>query len=137
MQRSLLFTLLAALAPFPALAGMYDQPYALFESGAKSQTRKEATVGISRIDGKSPRNPRKSDPVEPGRHVLDVSFSSARGLTADNIKKLEVDAKPCMRYFISARYESPTGPDWEPVVSHQEPIGECRSKFKLPPPAAK
>jgi hypothetical protein len=133
MKRSLLIAMLAAGVSSTAFAGLYDQPYALFETGAKSATRKEATVGISRIDGKNPRNPRKSDPVAPGKHVLDVSFSSARGLTTDNIKKLEVDAKPCMRYFINARYESPTGPDWEPIVSHSEPIGECRNKFKLPP----
>lgn len=133
MKRNLLLALIAAAASLPAFAGPYDQPYAILETGKKSETRKEAPASISRIDGKSVRNPRKSDPLAPGKHTIDVSFSSARGLTADNIKTLEVDAKPCMRYFINARYESPTGPKWEPVVSAGQPIGECRSKFKLDP----
>ena len=131
MKRNLLLALIAAAVSLPAFAGPYDQPYAIFETGRKSETRKEAPASISKIDGKSTRNSRKSDPVEPGKHMLDVSFSSSRGLSADTIKPLEVDAKPCMRYFINARYVSPTGPTWDPIVSGSEPISECRAKFKM------
>jgi hypothetical protein len=112
----------------PAHAGMYDQPYGVVEVGDASAMRKEARLALSRIDGKSVRSPRKSDPIPPGKHTIRVSFSSARGLTSENLKDIEIDVEPCMRYRLVAKYESPTGPDWEPVV-YAEPIGECRKKF--------
>jgi hypothetical protein len=97
--------------------------------GQKSETRKEAPAAISQIDGQSPRNPRKSDPIPPGKHTIQVSFSSARAVIADNLKPLELDLAPCTRYYLVAKYRSPTGPEWEPAISYSEPIGECRKKF--------
>ena len=112
-----------------ASAGMYDQPYAIVESGDASDVRKEARVAISKVDGKTTRNPRKSDPVSPGKHNITLSFDSARGLFRPTSLDVEIDLEACTRYRIVANYEVKTGGDWKPKV-YTEQIGECRKKFK-------
>lgn len=112
-----------------ASAGMYDQPYAIVESGDASDVRKEARVAISKVDGKSTRNPRKSDPVSPGKHTITLNFDSARGLFRPTSLDVEIDLEACTRYRIVANYEVKTGGDWKPKV-YTEQIGECRKKFK-------
>ena len=122
----------AALSTFlvpVTFAGMYDQPYAIVESGDASDLRKEARIAISRIDGKSPRNPRKSDPLAPGKHTIAVHFESARGVFRPTLLDVEMDLEACTRYRIVAQYEVKTGGDWKPKV-YAEPIGECHKKFK-------
>lgn len=123
---------LAAAAAFlssPVWAGPYDQPYGIIESGDRSQTRNQEPVAISKIDGTSTRNPRRPDPVAPGRRSVEVSFSSARAVVADQLQTIEIDVKPCKRYRIAAHYQTVTGGKWEPVVQTVEDIGECRQKF--------
>ena len=119
---------LAALAATAAWAGAYDQPYALVERGDASEVRKEAAVAITKIDGASTRNPRKSDPVAPGKHQVTLHFESARGAFRPEYRVVEMDLEGCTRYRIVAAYESKMGPDWSPKV-YAEPIGECRRKF--------
>ena len=120
--------LLAFVSSGAVAAGMYDKPWAIVERGDNSDVRKEATLGLRQIDGKSPRNPRRSDPLEPGKHVISVHFESARGVFAPQYQDIELDLAPCTRYRIVAQYEARTGPDWKPKV-YSEPIGECRTKF--------
>lgn len=117
-----------ALLAGSAFAGPYDQPYALVESGDASETRKEARATISKIDGKSPSNPRRSDPIPPGKHVVTLHFESARGMFRPEYQDLEIDMAPCTRYRVVANYVSKTGGDWKPK-SYAEPIGECKKKF--------
>ena len=119
------------LAASTALAqGMYSKPYAVVERGYNSETRNEATLGISKIDGKTPQSPRRSDPLPPGKNVIRVHFESARGPFRPEFQDVELDMQPCMLYRIVANYEMRTGPDWKPKV-YSEPIGECKRKFKL------
>ncbi|MDH4182153.1 MAG: hypothetical protein OEV46_09080 [Betaproteobacteria bacterium] len=117
-----------ALLAGAAIAGPYDQPYALVESGDARETRKEAPATINRIDGASPRNPRRSDPLPPGKHLVSVHFESARGMFRPEYQDIEIDMAPCTRYRLVANYVSRTGGDWKPKV-YNEPIGECRKKF--------
>jgi hypothetical protein len=112
-----------------ASAGPYDQAYGLIESGDRSPNRKQEPVAISRIDGKSPRDPRRPDPVAPGKRSVQVSFSSARGVVADDLQTIEIDVQPCQRYRIVAAYETATTGKWKPVVQAVEVIGECKRKF--------
>ena len=119
---------IAAMAAGVALAGDYDQPYSLVESGDASELRKEAPAAVGKIDGKSTRNARKSDPIAPGKHVINVSFSSGRGVFSPSSQDVSVDMEPCVRYRVVAVYEVKTGPDWTPKL-YPEPIGECRRKF--------
>ena len=114
-----------------ALAGPYDQAYAIVESGDNSQVRKESRLSITKVDGKSTRNARRSDPIEPGKHQVTVHFESARGLAGDQDRELQMELEACTRYRIVANYETVTGPKWEPKI-YPEPIVECVRKFKIP-----
>ena len=129
MNKLLFATVLATLALPAAFAGMYDQPYAIVESGDASEVRKEARLAISKVDGKSTRNPRKSDPIPPGKHKITLNFESARGIFRPASLDVEIDLEACTRYRIVATYENKTGGDWKPKV-YSEPIGECVKKFK-------
>ena len=129
MNKLLFATVLATLALPAALSGMYDQPYAIVESGDASELRKEARLAISKVDGKSTRTTRKSDPIAPGKHRITLNFESARGVFRPVSQDVEIDLEACTRYRIVATYENKTGGDWKPKV-HSEPIGECVKKFK-------
>jgi len=125
------------LLPGPGMAAPYDKPYGLIESGDRSQTRKEETVAISRIDGESTRNPRRPDPVAPGKHSVEISFTSARTTVGDDLKTIEIDVQPCKRYRVAARYHTTASGKWDPVVQSVEDIGECKKKFMQGQPAKK
>ena len=128
---------LAGLVPGLAAAGPYDQPYGAIESGDRSQTRKHETVAISRIDGKSTNNPRRPDPVAPGKHAVEISFTSARAVVGDDLKTIEIDVQPCKRYRVVAQYHTSASGKWDPVVQSVEDIGECKKKFTQGQPAGK
>jgi len=55
------------------------RPYALVERGDASETRKEARVVVTMVDGKSTRDPRITDPLAPVKHVITLHFDYARG----------------------------------------------------------
>lgn len=127
-------TLLAAVAATfaaTAFAGPYDQPYAIVESGSKSEVRKEVPAAITKVDGVSTKNPRKSDPIPPGPHKVTVAFESAKGQVGERERVLDMTLEPCTRYRVVAKVENATRPEWEPKV-YPEPIGECKKKFDKP-----
>lgn len=114
----------------PAFAApAFAQGYVIIERGPSSETRKEAAVGITSIDGKSLRDPRRSDPLPPGRHVVRVHFESARGVFHPPFQEVEVDLPPCTLAQVVAGYESRTGGAWKPRV-RTEPLGECLAKVR-------
>jgi hypothetical protein len=137
LKKKMLLAVVAVLAPGFVAAGPYDQPYGLIESGARSQTRKEEPVAISRIDGESTRNPRRPDPVAPGKRTVEVSFTSARVVVGDDLKTIEIDVQPCKRYYVVARYHTSASGKWDPVITSTEDIGECKKKFMQGQPAKK
>jgi len=138
MKKTLvLLAMAAAFLPGIAAAGAYDQPYGLIESGDRSQTRNQETVAISRIDGASTRNPRRPDPVAPGRHAVEISFTSARVVVGDTLKTIEIDVQPCKRYRVVAQYHTSASGKWDPVIASAEDIGECKKKFMPGQPATK
>ena len=113
----------------------YAEPYAFVEPGVASTTRKEAPAFIHTVDGQQPLSSRYSIPVPPGKHVLEVYFSSGSvaGSPEKHRKAVELQAAPCTRYRVVARYVSLVNPtDWEPVV-YSELIGECAAKFSTKP----
>ena len=67
----------------------------------------------AKVDGKSTRNPRKSDPIAPGKHSITLHFDSARGNFRPVSLDVEIDLQACTRYRIVANYEVKTGGDWE------------------------
>ena len=128
MKRSLMAAAAAALAT-GAFAGMYDQPYAIVETGDRSDVREEFPAAITRIDGKSTRNPRRSDPIEPGKRIVTVRFETSRvsQSPAEVARDVEMELEGCTRYRVVARRTG--GTNWEPKV-YSEPITECVRKFK-------
>lgn len=128
MRRQILLAAVC-MAACGAFAGMYDQPYALVEPADRSQVREEFPPAITQIDGKSTRNPRKSDPIEPGKHRVTVRFETGRVTQgpAETTRELELDLEGCTRYRIAARRVDSV--NWEPKV-YSEPIAECVKKFK-------
>jgi hypothetical protein len=123
-----LFLAPVLLVAATAFAGMYDQPYALIERGDASETRKEARVAVTKVDGKSTRDPRMTDPLAPGKHVITLHFETARGDFRPEHLDLEMNLDACTRYRVVASYENKIGPDWKPKV-YAEPIPECTRKF--------
>jgi len=118
----------AFLLATAAFAGMYDRPYALVERGDASETRKEARVVVTMVDGKSTRDPRITDPLAPVKHVITLHFDTARGAFRPEQIDLQVDLDACTRYRIVAVYENKMRPDWKPKA-YAKPIPECTTKF--------
>jgi hypothetical protein len=114
-----------------AAASPYDKPWAVVETGDRSETRQEFPVAITQVDGASTRNPRESHALEPGKHSVRVRFETARvqQSEAEKSRDLDLAMEPCMRYRVTARRTQPTGTEWEPKV-YTEKIGECARKFK-------
>jgi hypothetical protein len=127
MKKALLPAILLAAA-LPASAGPYDQAWSTVESGDNSEVRKESRVAISKIDDQSPKNPRRGDPLPPGKHKVRISWDTGRGVVTDNFRELDMDLEPCVRYRIVAAYTNKTSPEWKPTV-YTEPIPECKKKF--------
>ena len=119
---------LCALGAWGAFGEQYDRPYALIEPADRSPTREEFPPAITQIDGESTRNPRKPDPVAPGKHRVTVRFETARATQApqDATRDLDMELQPCTRYRIAARRVGAAR--WEPRV-YSEAIAECQSKF--------
>ncbi len=117
-----------ALTAGAALAGPYDQPWSIVERGDQSETKKDAIVSVTKIDGKSTRSTRIPDPLTPGKHVVTLSYETAHTIITDRYRDLPMDLEPCIRYRVVARYTSKMDPKWEPVV-YPEPISECVNKF--------
>lgn len=124
-----IFALLAGLAAFPALGGTYGFPYGIIESGWRSDVRKELPALVNAVDGVSPRNPRYSDPVAPGRHRIQVVFASDRLPSSKAFRWIDLEIEPCTRYRVVAKYQTQVSlGTWEPRV-YAEPIGECEARF--------
>jgi hypothetical protein len=116
------------MAAMPAGAGPYDVPYALVESGWRSEVRKELPVSIHSVDGESTLQRRRSSPIAPGKHQIDVLLPVQVGPHAKQHRIVEIDAAACVRYRIVARYDNLTHIEWTPVI-YAEPVGECEKKF--------
>jgi hypothetical protein len=122
------------LAPWALMAacttpGTYAEPYALVESGSRSPVRKELPATVNAVDGQTTFIPRRYPTLlKPGKHVIDVYFSTDVGPPSKQYRTIELDAAACTRYRIVARYIDLTHVEWTPVI-YPEPIGECNARF--------
>jgi hypothetical protein len=119
----------AAMLATAVLAGPYDKPYAIVEAGDANAVREEFVPAITKVDGVSTRNTRRTDPVEPGKHRVTVRYETARVSQSQKevAREVEMDLEPCTLYRVVARRTG--GTEWEPKV-YSEAIGECARKFK-------
>jgi hypothetical protein len=127
---------LAAIALLQACAsgGMYDQPYALIQPDQRSATQDTRAAFVLAIDGAN-RGITDNDPVPPGVRTVKVSVPGERAMAQSIYKTIEIDAKACTRYYLSAKEGVRGSGDWTPFVSFTEPIGECQKKFASTPSA--
>jgi hypothetical protein len=126
----------ALLAASAALLGgcaggnMYSQPYAQFVPERRSATEDTRPALVMRIDDHMV-DATRDDPVPPGVHQVEVSVPGPPGMSDPKRDTLTVDAKPCTRYYFSAKRATRTDTDWHGFVSASEPIGECVKKFAM------
>jgi len=129
MKRILAASLLAAA---PAFAGVYDQPYSIITIDRnKSSDPDVIPVIVNRVDEVSTLTTDNRAVVAPGRHKVTLDVPPRKGFHQATQNVIEVETKPCVRYNMAARLENRTGQQWAPIVRSEEPIGECRTKFKL------
>ena len=119
----------ALISGFATAAGLYSEPYALFEPESLKITEDRARALVMSIDGKT-RSVNQNLPVAPGKRTVVVSVPGRRGMSDPGRTTLEVDAKPCTRYYFAAKRSSRTASDWEGYLSGSDPIAECVKKFK-------
>lgn len=128
MKHSL--SIVAALLAMNAIAGPYDQPYALVVSekiiSADSHIRRPI---INRVDDESIGS--YPAVVAPGRHTIVLDLPPRKGFNTATQEKIELDLKPCTRYVMAARLETLTGQRWKPVVYKEEPLADCKKKFNI------
>jgi hypothetical protein len=128
MNRLLLAPLFLATA---ALAGPYDQPYAIITvDPAKSADPNLRRVIVNRVDDETIMTGNKAV-VEPGKRQVTIDLPPRKGFKEATQYTFEIDAKACTRYYVAAKLDSPTTQGWTPVVRSEEAIGECRKKFKI------
>jgi hypothetical protein len=120
--------LLAACAGTPT--GDYGKPYGLLQTESKMPTDYVRPAWVAKIDGKDIVFG-KNDPVEPGLHKVTVSLSGPPGSNNLATDTIDVDVKPCTRYFMSSKRSTLQSNDWKAFVSGSETIGECASRHGL------
>ena len=122
--------LLFAAAVLPAGAGQYDQPYSIIRTDYKqSSDPLLRSVIVNRVDGQNFLN--NEAVVPPGPHTVTMDLPPRKGFTIGTQVDFPLETKPCTRYYVAARLHTQTTQAWDPVVRYEEPIGECRKKFKL------
>lgn len=120
-------TLLAACATG---SSPYSEPYALFEADPRSDVRDTRPAVPMKIDGTLVRIGERY-PVAPGVRQVEVSIPGARAMSDSERQTLAIDAKPCVRYYLTAKRSTRTSDDWRAMVEYTEPIGECAAKFGI------
>jgi hypothetical protein len=63
--------------------------------------------------------------IEPGPHKIVVQGPPQRGAARGNMRTLELDVKPCTRYWLEARKDNHVSQDFVPAVNYEEPISNC------------
>jgi len=124
--------LFAALALAPALlmAGPYDQPYVIITTDtAPTVDPNLRPVLVSRVDGDNVLN--NVAVVPPGKRKVTLDLPPRQGFSSGTQETLDLDAKPCTRYYVMAKLDNAVSQRWAPVIRRAETIGECESSFKL------
>jgi hypothetical protein len=116
------------LAACAGEVGQYSQPYGLFAAEGRRPVEDERLAIVTAIDGHSV-DIRRQDPVPVGTHIVELSIPGAPGMLEAGEEKVQIEVKPCVRYYFAAKRSSPTARDWHVVVAGVEPIGECVKKY--------
>jgi hypothetical protein len=133
-MKSIFYTFVVLLSSLfihtSALAGPYDQPYAIISvEFIKSANDKIQPLILNRIDDQS--TTRREEAVAPGKRLVVADLPSDRKKfeRLATQKQMEIDAKACTRYYFAAKLTDLTTRRWELVNVRTETIGECQAKF--------
>jgi hypothetical protein len=87
-------------------------------------------VLINQLDGSNPGNaPRQPIKVTPGRHTLVLQAIPPPSVVGGvHEEETTLEAAPCRRYYINARFTTPTSTDWKPFVDREEKITDCQAQ---------
>ena len=69
--------------------------------------------------------------IDPGMRKIVVQSPYRKGFQGSD-QAMDLDLKPCRRYYINAQFDSSVGPEWKPVLVYTEKIAGC----KIPPARA-
>jgi hypothetical protein len=118
----------ACLLATSAIAGPYDQVYRIITvDRSPSSDPNLRTVTVNRVDDETVMTGNKAV-VAPGMRKLTVDLHPRKGFPATQVT-FDLDVKPCTRYNVAAKLDSPTLQTWKPIVRSTEPIGECAAKY--------
>ena len=118
----------ACLLATSAIAGPYDQVYSIITvDRSPSPDPNLRTVTVNRVDDETVMTGNKAV-VAPGMRKLTVDLHPRKGFPATQVS-FDLDVKPCTRYNVAAKLDSPTLQTWKPIVRSTEPIGECAKKY--------
>jgi hypothetical protein len=106
----------------PLSYSSYSRPYVIFEAESRQQARGVMPATLERVDGESVLG--LTHVVTPGPHTVQLIVAGSPGQAAQIRKSIEVQAEPCMRYYVGARRSS-SSPEWEAFISESAPIKEC------------
>ena len=125
------FLALIAVAALPAFAGPYDQPWSIVETyyGRTADPHLRRVI-INRVDETNTQVQNRVV-TTPGRHNVVLDVPPRKGFHTATQMQLDMDLKPCTRYYMAAELKSTTLQEWKPIVKYEEPIGECQKKFNL------
>jgi hypothetical protein len=120
MKRILSATLFAATA---AVAGPFDQPYSIIVTDtARSADPSLRPVIVNRVDDENAMHNRAV--VAPGPHKVTVDLPPRKGFKTATQVTFDLTTKPCTRYYVAAKLDTPVTQRWTPVVRSEEPIKE-------------
>lgn len=133
MKPVLALSLLAL--PLAAAAGPYDQPYAIIVTDTRpSSDPNLRPVIVNRVDGETVMSRPNQAVVAPGKHQVTVDLPPRKGFKIATQETFELDASPCMRYYVAARLDNLVGQEWKAVIRSSELIGECAKQFRTDRP---
>jgi cytochrome c1 len=124
--------LLALVAATAAIAGPYDEPYSIITTDtAPSADPLLRPIIVNRVNDETVGSDNRAV-VPPGTQKVTVDLPRRKGFKIATQRTFELVTRPCMRYFVVAKLDNPTGQEWKPVVRSSELIGECQQKFRSP-----
>jgi hypothetical protein len=129
---SISLTFLAVSVALPATGttsqrAHYDEPYAVFTTKEPPRVElRPAHITLTKIGDEHVT--RADELVKPGKVKVSADSLGRYASIATRVT-LEVDAKPCTRYFLAGRRENALSKEFELYVHKTEPILECQSQF--------
>lgn len=86
-------------------------------------------ISITAIDGVG--NSWPETPVFVGKRQLELIALGGRQVGFPKVKKVDFDVKPCTRYYLLGRRDSPMTQEWELVITDTETIAGCDAKNEI------